>query len=116
MRHMTTIGSRVRFLRKLRGYNQVELAALVGISQGSLSLIEKDKTEMPSGATLAGLCRHLRTTPEYILSGVEDPASVNNGAAEHELLHLWRALPEDGRKLVIENAIAVHRVFKPSSL
>jgi transcriptional regulator with XRE-family HTH domain len=110
---MTTIGSRVRHLRKLRGYNQEALAALVGISQGSLSLIEKDKTEMPSGATLAGLCKHLRTTPDYILSGVEDPSSINNSAAEHELLHLWRALPEDGRKLVIENALAVHRVFRP---
>ena len=110
---MTTIGSRVRHLRKLRGYNQEALAALVGISQGSLSLIERDNTEMPSGATLAGLCKHLRTTPDYILSGVEDPSSINNSAAEHELLHLWRALPEDGRKLVLENALAVHRVLKP---
>ena len=110
---MTTIGSRVRHLRKLRGYNQEALAALVGISQGSLSLIERDNTEMPSGATLAGLCKHLRTTPEYLLSGVEDPSSIENSAAEHELLHLWRAMPEDGRQLVMQNAIAVHRVFKP---
>jgi transcriptional regulator with XRE-family HTH domain len=45
---MATIGERVRLLRKLRGYSQVELSALAGITQGSLSLIETNKTEVPA--------------------------------------------------------------------
>jgi transcriptional regulator with XRE-family HTH domain len=111
---MNTIGGRVRFLRKLRGFSQVELAALAGIAQGSLSLIEKNKTEMPAGDTLAGLCKALRTTPEYIVSGVEDPSSIESTVQEAELLHVWRSLPPDARQLVLDNASAVRKAFKPT--
>jgi transcriptional regulator with XRE-family HTH domain len=114
MLRMNTIGERVRHLRKLKGLSQVELAKLAGITQGSLSLIEKNKTEMPAGDTLAGLCRALRTTPEYIISGVEDPTSIDSALQEHELLHVWRSLPPDARQLVIDNAEAVRKAFKTS--
>jgi transcriptional regulator with XRE-family HTH domain len=110
---MDRIGSRVRFLRKLRGLSQVELAGLAGITQGSLSLIEKNKTGMPAGDTLAGLCRALRTTPEYLISGVEHPTSLASAAQESELLHVWRSLPPDARQLVLDNAAAVGKAFKP---
>lgn len=111
---MNTIGERVRHLRKARGYSQVELAALAGITQGSLSLIEKNKTEMPAGDTLAGLCKALRTTPEYLIAGVEDPSSIDSAVQEHELLHVWRSLPPDARQLVLDNAVATRKAFKPT--
>jgi hypothetical protein len=31
---------------------------------------------------------------------------------EHELVYLWRDLPEDARRLVLDNAHAVSRAFK----
>lgn len=108
---MSTIGQRVRQLRKLRGFSQVELAQLVGISQGSLSLIEKDKTEVPAGNTVAGLCRALRTTPDFLIAGAGDPDSIDNAIQEHELVFLWRDLPAEARKLVLENAHSVRRAF-----
>lgn len=113
MQVMTTIGQRVRLLRKKRGYSQVELAALAGITQGSLSLIETDKTEVPAGATLAGLCRALQTTPDFLIAGGGDPDSIESAMQEHELVFLWRDLPDDARRLVLENAQAVQRAFKP---
>lgn len=108
---MATIGERVRLLRKKRGLSQVELAARVGITQGSLSLIETNKTEVPAGETLAALCRVLKTTPDFIIAGAGDPDSIESAMQEHELVHLWRDLPQDARLLVLENAQAVSRAF-----
>lgn len=111
MRDMVTIGQRVRLLRKARGYSQVELSQLAGISQGSLSLIERGETGMPAGDTLMNLCRALRTTPDFLIAGGGDPDSIESAMQEHELVFLWRALPEDARRLVIDNAHAVKRAF-----
>lgn len=114
MQRMTTIGERVRLLRKKRGFSQVELSALAGVSQGSLSLIEKNKTEMPAGDTLAGLCRALKTTPDFLVAGAGDPDSIDSAIQEHELVFLWRDLPEEARRLVLENAHSVKRAFTTS--
>lgn len=108
---MVTIGQRVRLLRKKRGFSQVELAQLVGISQGTLSLIERNETEMPAGDTVAGLCRALKTTPDFLIAGGGDPDSIESAMQEHELVFLWRSLPEDARRLVLESAHAVKRAF-----
>lgn len=115
MAAMTTIGDRVRLLRKARGYSQIELAAFVGISQGTLSLIERNETEMPAGATLAGLCKALKTTPDFLVAGAGDPDSIENAILEHELVFLWRDLPAEARKLILENAHAVKRAFAPAN-
>jgi transcriptional regulator with XRE-family HTH domain len=112
---MITIGSRVRLLRKARGYSQVQLATLVGITQGSLSLIETNKTEVPAGETLAALCRVLKTTPEFLIAGQGDMDSIEWAIQEHELVHLWRDMPADARRLVLENAQAVSRAFAVKS-
>ena len=112
-RHMRTIGERVKYLRERRGLTQVQLAQQVGISQGSLSLIERNKTEVPAGSTLASLCKVLRTTPDFLIAGAGDPDSIESAMQEHELVFLWRELPEEARRLVLENAHAVKRAFIP---
>ncbi len=111
---MGTIGSRVRALRKKRGYTQVELAKLAGISQGSLSLIETDHTAIPAGETLAGLCRVLRTTPDFLIAGAGDPDSIDAAMQEHELVFLWRSLPPSGRQMVLDAAQSAKRAFAPA--
>lgn len=67
-----TIGKRVRALRKAAGLTQAELAKRLGVeisTQAGLSMLEAGKTERPSARVLAGLCRVLGTTPDYILEG-----------------------------------------------
>jgi transcriptional regulator with XRE-family HTH domain len=108
---MDTIGSRVRLLRKKRRLTQAQLADLVGISQGSLSLIEKDKTAVPAGTTVSAMCRVLMTTPDFLIAGAGDPDSIEAAMQEHELVYLWRDLPEEARRLVLENAQSVKRAF-----
>lgn len=109
---MATIGYRVRALREKRGLTQDQLAKKAGITQGTLSLIESDKTETPSGRTMAALCAVLQTTPDFLVAGAGDPDSIDAAIQEHELVFLWRDLPEEGRRLVIDNAYAVKRAFK----
>lgn len=108
---LLTIGSRVRALRKRRGYTQVELAKLAGISQGSLSLIETDHTAIPAGETLAGLCKALRTTPDFLIAGAGDPDSIDAAIQEHELVFLWRSLPAAGRQMVLDAAQSAKRAL-----
>jgi len=112
---MDTIGSRVRLLRKKRRLTQAQLADLVGISQGSLSLIEKDKTAVPAGTTVSAMCRVLMTTPDFLIAGAGDPDSIESAMQEHELVYLWRDLPEEARRLVLENAQSVKRAFAKSA-
>ena len=66
---------------------------------------------MPAGDTLAGLCRALKTTPDFLVAGGGDPDSIQSAIQEHELVFLWRSMPEDARRLVIENAHSVSRAF-----
>ena len=113
---MTTIGARVRALRKKRGYSQQELASLVGITQGSLSLIERNGTAIPAGDTVAGLCRALQTTPDFLIAGGGDPDSIESAMQEHELVFIWRGLPPEARRLVIENANATAKAFKATGV
>lgn len=87
---------------------------MAGITQGSLSLIETDKTEVPAGETLAGLCKALKTTPDFLIAGAGDPDSIEAAMQEHELVFLWRDLPEAGRQMVLDAAQSATRVFKDS--
>lgn len=107
----TTIGSRVRYLRKLRGYKQVALADMANITQGTLSLIETDKTAIPAGDTVAALCKALRTTPDFIIAGAGDPDSIQSAIEEHGLVFMWRDLPEAGRQMVLDAAKSARRAL-----
>lgn len=109
---MATIGSHVRALRLKHGLKQAALAAMAGITQGSLSLIENDKTEVPAGETLHGLCKAPRTTPDFIIAGAGDPDSIEAAMQEHELVFLWRDLPEAGRQMVLDAAHSAARALK----
>lgn len=40
---MSTIGQRIRTIRKTNNLNQIKFANLIGISQGTLSELEQDK-------------------------------------------------------------------------
>ena len=59
------LGHRLRELRKLKGLNQADLAARMGVSRAALSLIEKGSTFI-SGRTLDSLCRSLDMPPHRL--------------------------------------------------
>ncbi|HUF55101.1 MAG TPA: helix-turn-helix domain-containing protein, partial [Thermohalobaculum sp.] len=71
------IGSRLRQVREARGLSQRELAARAGITNGTISLIEQNKSS-PSVASLKSLLDALAMTLSEFFAEAE-----GNGASRH---------------------------------
>lgn len=67
---MTSIGTRIAHIRKMRGYTQEKLAELADISIQFLSDIENDKKNM-TVKTLKHIAESLDVTTDYIITGRE---------------------------------------------
>ncbi|WP_051531192.1 helix-turn-helix transcriptional regulator [Clostridiisalibacter paucivorans] len=65
---MNSIGSRFKFLRKSKALTQWEFAKSVGISQGTLSDIEKNKYK-PSVDTILSVSQYFNVSTDWILTG-----------------------------------------------
>lgn len=97
-------GTRIRDLRKAHGLTQVQLSGLIGITQGSLSAIEKGNTKELRAQTILELARHLGTSPEWLKTGKGSPGEpVTPDPDEAEALHLFRALPPSRREEWLRN-------------
>ena len=60
------IGSRIRELRKEKGYSQEKLGKLINVTKVSISCYEKE-TRSPDLETFELLVNALDTTPDYLL-------------------------------------------------
>jgi transcriptional regulator with XRE-family HTH domain len=69
-----TVGQRLRMWRHSNMLRLVDLAELIGVSQGSLSDLENDKS-LPSAGTLTGLCLHSDMNIYWLLTG-KGPVTV----------------------------------------
>ena len=99
---MSEMGKRVRALRKARGLTQVQLAALLRVSQPGISDIERGDTHAVTGETLTALARALQTNPDWIITGKGSPApAVSTGIEEGELLAIFRELRPDQREALM---------------
>lgn len=67
---MTSIGNRISYIRKKRGYTQEKLAELADISIQFLSDIENNKKNM-TVTTLKKIADSLNITTDYIIYGRE---------------------------------------------
>lgn len=92
MYHETTIGARLRTLRKWRGMNLVEVAGLAGLSKTHLSDIERGLKALDRRSYIAGLASALRVSETDIVGGPhlsEDPVQAGPHTA---IPHLRMAL------------------------
>ena len=69
-----TVGGRLRMWRHSNMLRLVDLAELIGVSQGSLSDLENDKS-LPSAGTLTGLCVKTDLNIYWLLTG-QGPITV----------------------------------------
>jgi DNA-binding Xre family transcriptional regulator len=117
---MDTIGERVRALWTARhvadrAFTQTALAHAIDIAQPSLSQIMSGKTQEIAGKTLAGLCRELRTTPEFIMFGAGN--SVANQEAvliEAEVVHILRTVTPEKREAILGAVRGIAQTSAPS--
>lgn len=95
------IGERIRARRKELKLTQVQVAKAAGIEQGTLSDIERGRTDAPAGDTLAGLCKALQTTARWIIYGIGDHAVQPLDEEQESLLSLLRLMSPDQRATLL---------------
>jgi transcriptional regulator with XRE-family HTH domain len=91
------IGQRIKIIRKMNKLNQVEFAKIIGVSQGTLSELEKDKNN-PSIETILSIHVHFKVDIEWLLVGLNPSSTLKDTyltkaeGKEVELLALFRKL------------------------
>lgn len=86
-------GVRIRELRIAKGMSQEKLAKAAGITQPSLSDLERGESLVPRGSTLIRLAVALESNPHYIETGKGHPTPQTSvDFEESELLAVYRAL------------------------
>jgi len=71
--NISSLGARVRQLRRDLNWSQQKLADLVGVDRSYISQIENGHVAYPGGHVIKGLAEALGTTPGYILGTTGDP-------------------------------------------
>ena len=83
-------GSRIRALRKARGWTQAKLAEEAGVDQSTVSDLERGGNT--KATTMAALVKALGTTQRYVIDG-----GTEADLYESEVIALFRALSDDDR-------------------
>lgn len=101
----TSLGARIRALRKKHNLSQAEAAAAIGMARSSLTSIETGH-DLPGRETMAAIARFFRVPLDYLENG---RAASPPGAAqlvddpdELALLEFWRSLTVEERGLMLK--------------
>jgi transcriptional regulator with XRE-family HTH domain len=76
-----SLGRRVMSARMRRGVRQGELARAIGVSQNTLSLIEKGETQDPRSSIITNIARVLHVSTDYLL-GLTDEIEPRGARAD----------------------------------
>ena len=103
-------GARLRAIRKERGYTQEQLAELTNLSTRHIAGIEKGEAN-PSFEVLYTITTVLGTSFDAIFN----PADEQVEREIQEISGLYRACPEQGRRLILVSTRAMAQAFMNSS-
>ena len=95
---MTSLGERIRLVRKQLRLTQDELCTKVGISKGFLSDVENGKRNI-SSANLLDIAKALRVSCDFLLLGAGDQPNEADSALPASLVAFGRAQKLDLRAL-----------------
>ena len=95
------IGPRIRHFREFRSLSQIELGALIGVSNSRISNCEQG-INRPDADVLGLLCRALNVSADEILE--THTQSVSLLSAEKRHIENLRALNAEGQEKVLEYA------------
>lgn len=112
---ISTVGKRLRLWRNSNMLRLVDLAELIGVSQGSLSDLENDKS-LPSASTLTGLCVRSDLNIYWLLTGkgpvtLKDRKLDTGGSQDGSFMQMMQ--DRDLRKTV-NRLVEVYRKGTPS--
>jgi len=110
---LAAMGQRLREAREAKKMTQAEVAERIGVKVPSYWRYESGGQE-PGGEALAGLCKTLGVSAEWIMFGIPMPASparhLEEPFAYEEELRAWLETPEG--KTVTDEQLAELRLYR----
>ncbi|HZK27655.1 MAG TPA: helix-turn-helix transcriptional regulator [Thermoclostridium sp.] len=107
---MNTLGDRLRHARKSKGYTQISLAEVIGVSRGVIYNLEKTKTE-PQMIVINAICQTLDINKEWLLSGAGDMEKTSyayqSAKTLSELYDVVKGLSEDEQLYLLDTIKAM---------
>lgn len=82
---MNTLGERLKYSRKKKGFTQESLSEVIGISRGVIFNLEKDKTE-PQGIVVNAICQTLKINKDWLLYGAGDMEDNSDSSRSARIL------------------------------
>jgi transcriptional regulator with XRE-family HTH domain len=110
---MSTIGSRIKELRKKEGLTQVVLAGKLGLHYQAVQHWEKNRNA-PRGDQWAKLATVLKTSKQYLLFGSDQMPAGEMDPRRHSIIEMAKIVPESALDwLEIQAELALtSKVFK----
>ena len=90
--------NRLKELREEKGMKQLELAAILSVSQNTISRYEGGERDLNTG-TIAMLCKIFGVTSDYLL-GLSAQRSMQISDEDAAIVAAYRAADDDARAIV----------------
>ncbi|MEX1029947.1 MAG: helix-turn-helix transcriptional regulator [Paenibacillaceae bacterium] len=104
---MSTLGERIKKIRKINKLSQVDFSNILGVSQGTLSELELNKYK-PSIETVMAIIKQFNTDSNWLLFGSENQQGVHNNfdvrinEKEAKLISTYRKLKTKDQEEIID--------------
>ncbi|MCM1261206.1 MAG: helix-turn-helix domain-containing protein [Butyrivibrio sp.] len=82
---MNSLGERLCYARKKRGYTQDSLAKAIGVSRGVIFNLEKNKTE-PQIIVINAICKILKINKNWLTNGIDEMEDTSDASQSAKLL------------------------------
>ena len=107
---MDTLGERLNYARKRKGYTQDSLAEIIGVSRGVIYNLEKNKTE-PQIIVINALCQTLKINKDWLLKGIGEMEDTSEASQSTkilaELYGIAKELSEDEQLYLLDTVKAL---------
>ena len=107
---MDTLGKRLNYVRRKKGYTQDSLAEAIGVSRGVIFNLEKDKTT-PQMIVINAICQTLGINKNWMTDGVGDMEDksdfIQSTKILAELYDVAKKLPEEEQLFLLDTVKAV---------
>jgi repressor LexA len=95
-----TMGEKIKEYRKMAGFSQEELAAQINVTKQSVSLYEKDRTDMKV-STLETIALVLGVSVHALIDDIEDDSTLER-EDEEEMITLFRQMRPRDKKILLD--------------
>lgn len=107
---MSTLGERLTYARKKKGYTQDSLGESIGVSRGVIFNLEKNKTE-PQTIVINAICQTLKINKDWLLNGsgeMDDTSEATESARIlAELYEVAKDLSEEEQLYLLDTVKAL---------